>query len=85
MAPWALRKSEPARADIVLYHAAECVRRIALLVQPAMPESAARLLDQLAVTAGDRSFDAWDRALVPGTPLPAPEAVFPRWVEPEAA
>lgn len=82
-APWALRKTEPARADIVLYHAAECIRRIALLVQPAMPASAARLLDQLAVGQGDRSFDAYDRKLTPGTPLPAPEGVFPRWVEPE--
>lgn len=81
-APWALRKTDPARADVVLYHAAEAVRRIALLVQPAMPGSAAKLLDQLAV--GGRMFDAWDERLVPGTPLPAPVGVFPRWVEPEA-
>jgi methionyl-tRNA synthetase len=42
MAPWALRKTDPARADVVLYHAAEAIRRIALLVQPAMPDSAAK-------------------------------------------
>ncbi len=82
MAPWTLRKSDPARADVVLYHAVEAVRRIALLVQPAMPASAARLLDQLAVAQGDRMFAAWDKALVPGTPLPAPQGLFPRWVEP---
>lgn len=83
MAPWSLRKTDPARADVVLYHAAECIRRIALLVQPAMPESAAKLLDQLAIAEADRSFAAFDRKLVPGTPLPAPQGVFPRWVEPE--
>jgi methionyl-tRNA synthetase len=82
MAPWALRKTDPARADVVLYHAAECVRRIALLVQPAMPDSAAKLLDQLAVGADGRSFGAFDARLVPGTALPPPQGVFPRWVEP---
>lgn len=82
MAPWALRKTDPARADIVLYHAAECVRQIALLVQPAMPESAAKMLDQLAVAPEDRAFAAFGKRLVPGTPLPPPQGVFPRWVEP---
>jgi methionyl-tRNA synthetase len=82
MAPWALRKTDPARADIVLYHAAECVRQIALLVQPAMPSSAARLLDQLSVDPADRGFAAFGKRLVPGTVLPAPQGVFPRWVEP---
>ena len=82
MAPWALRKTDPARADVVLYHAAECVRRIALLVQPAMPDSAAKLLDQLAVGEDGRSFGAFDARLVPGTALPPPQGVFPRWVEP---
>ena len=82
MAPWTLRKTDPARADVVLYHAAECVRQIALLVQPAMPGSAAKLLDQLAVAPDDRVFAAFGKRLVPGTPLPAPQGVFPRWVEP---
>jgi methionyl-tRNA synthetase len=82
MAPWSLRKTDPARADVVLYHAAECVRQIVLLVQPAMPRSAAKLLDQLAIPADSRSFAAFEDRLVPGTELPAPQGVFPRWVEP---
>ncbi len=84
-APWALRKSDPARADVVLYHAAECIRRIALLVQPAMPHSASKLLDQLSVDAADRDFAAYAKRLVPGAALPQPEGVFPRWIEPETA
>jgi methionyl-tRNA synthetase len=79
-APWSLRKTDPARADVVLWHAAECVRRIALLVQPVMPGSAARLLDQLGVPADARNFDALGTRLAPGTQLPPPEGVFPRWV-----
>ena len=78
-APWSARKADPARADTILWHAAEAIRRIALLVQPSMPGSAARLLDLLAVPDDDRSFAAFDRALVPGTPLPPPEVLFPRF------
>ncbi len=85
MAPWALRKTDPARADVVLYHAAECVRQIALLVQPAMPESASMLLDQLAVEADRRSFASFGDRLRPGTALPVPQGVFPRWVDPDLA
>lgn len=84
-APWALRKTDPERADVVLYHAAEAVRQIALLVQPAMPTSADKLLDQLAVGADSRDFAAIDQPLVPGTELPAPSGVFPRWVEADPA
>ena len=48
---------------------------------------AAVLLDQLGVPADRRGFGDLGRAaaLVPGTPLPKPEGVFPRHVEPEAA
>jgi methionyl-tRNA synthetase len=46
----------------------------------------AKMLDQLAVPAGTRAFAAQGEsgALKPGTPLPKPEGVFPRYVE-EAA
>lgn len=84
-APWALRKTDPARADVVLYHAAEAVRRIVIMVQPAMPASAAKLLDQLAVPEGRRNFANLDERLKPGTALPQPAGVFPRWSEPEQA
>jgi methionyl-tRNA synthetase len=85
MAPWSLRKTDPARADVVLYHAAECIRQIVLLVQPAMPASAAALLDQLAVPLDRRGFACFGDRLVPGTLLPAPTGVFPRWSEPVEA
>src|SRR5262249_54914565 len=80
-APWALRKTDLARMGTVLYVVAEVVRRIALLTQAFMPDSCARLLDQLAVAADARSFAAWDQALAGGTALPAPSGVFPRFVE----
>jgi len=51
------------------------------LVQPFMPDSAGKILDQLAVPAAERTFAAFDHELASGTPLPAPQGVFPRFVE----
>ena len=83
-APWALRKTDPERMKAVLYTMAEIVRRIALLTQPVMPDASAKLLDLVAVPADSRTFADLDARLEPGTTLPKPEGVFPRYVEPEA-
>ena len=85
--PWKLSKSDPARRDTVLYVTIETVRQIAILTQPVMPQAMARLLDLLAVPADERNFAALGEAgrLVAGTALPAPSAVFPRYVEPEGS
>lgn len=80
-APWSLRKSDPARMATVLYVLAETIRHLAILAQPMMPQSAAKLLDQLAVPSEKRDFAALTTALEPGAPLPKPEGVFPRYVE----
>jgi methionyl-tRNA synthetase len=86
-APWALKKNDPPRMATVLWVLAETVRYLAILVQPVMPAAAGKLLDQLAVPANARDFAHLTEAnaLKPGTPLPAPEGVFPRYVDPEAA
>ncbi|MFB2551612.1 methionine--tRNA ligase [Ensifer soli] len=85
-APWALKKTDPARMATVLYVTAETVRQIAILLQPFMPESAGKLLDLVAVPADRRSFAALGEAgrLVAGTALSAPTPVFPRYIAPEA-
>ena len=82
-APWALKKTDLARMGTVLYVLAETVRRVALLLQPVMPTSIAKMLDQLSVPADRRDFVHFDEALVGGTDLPAPQGVFPRHVETE--
>ena len=83
--PWALKKTDPERMATVLYVTAEVVRRAAIQCQPYMPESAAKLLDLVAVPADQRdfSFSGDKGALVAGTPLPTPTGVFPRYVEAE--
>jgi methionyl-tRNA synthetase len=85
MAPWSLRKTDVARMETVLYVLAEVIRHLAILVQPVVPSSAAKLLDQLAVPADARDFAALARPLEPGAKLPKPEGVFPRYVEAETA
>jgi methionyl-tRNA synthetase len=69
-------------ADGVLYWTAETVRILAILARWAIPTSADALLDLLGQDAAARDFSALRRPIVPGTPLPAPQGVFPRWVEP---
>ena len=82
-APWALKKTDIARMETVLYVLAEALRHIGVLLQPFMPGSAGKLLDQLAVPTDARDFahltDAC--ALKSGTALPAPQGLFPRYVE----
>ncbi len=80
-APWVLRKTDPARMGTVLYAVAETVRRIAILAQPFMPASSAKLLDLVAVPSDKRSFAHLGERLIAGTALPAPQGVFPRYVE----
>jgi methionyl-tRNA synthetase len=86
-APWALAKTDPARQRTVLYVTAEVIRQVAILVQPFMPDSAAKLLDLLGVPGNERDFNylGGGHRLAPQTTLPAPVPVFPRYVEAEAA
>ena len=86
-APWALAKTDPARQKTVLYVTAEVVRQIAILTQPVMPAASAKLLDSLGIPESERNFAILGgvKRIAPGTVLPAPQAVFPRYIEPTAA
>ena len=86
-APWALAKTDPQRQRTVLYVTAEVVRQIAILAQPAMPESSAKLLDSLGIPKDARDFANLGGAtrIEAGTKLPAPVGIFPRYIEPTAA
>lgn len=82
-APWTQRKENPAAMACTLYTLAEVIRCIALMLQPFVPGSAAKMLDQLAVPEDARSFEHLrpEHALKPGIALPKPQGVFPRFVE----
>jgi methionyl-tRNA synthetase len=86
-APWALAKSDPPRQATVLYATAEVIRQVSILAQPFMPSSAGKLLDLLAIPAGERQFSelGGHRRIAAGSTLPAPSPVFPRYVDSEAS
>lgn len=80
--PWVLRKSDPERMATVLWVTLEVLRRVALLIQPVMPDSAADLLDVLGVPGGAaRTFASFDFVVPSGTALPAPTPIFPKYEE----
>ena len=81
--PWAKKKTDPQRMETILYVTAELVRQFAILIQPVMPESALKLLGLLAVAPDARSFASLGAKgrLTPGTAIPEPQGVFPRYVE----
>jgi methionyl-tRNA synthetase len=81
--PWAKRKTDFKRMETILYVTAEILRQVAILCQPAMPKSSGRLLDLLGQSPDARTFAHLGSGgrIVPGTPLPTPTGLFPRYVE----
>jgi len=84
-APWKLSKSQdpeaPARLDATLYTAAESLRIAAVLLAPLLPESTAKIWQQLGMTEPLESVRldtlAWGQ-LPPGQTIGEIAAVFPR-------
>jgi len=80
-APWVLRKTDPRRMATVLRVLLDSLRVIATVLQPFMPASMAQMLDQLGVPQDLRNNASLAIDLPSGVALPAPRAVFPRFVE----
>ena len=80
-APWALKKTDLARMETVLRVLADVLRVVATVLQPFMPGSMAKMLDQLGVPEDARDLAALDTKLADGTVLPPPQGVFPRHVD----
>ena len=82
-APWGLKKTDPLRMEEVLAVLAEIIRQVAVLVQPVMPQSAHKILDQLGISADARGFDQIGGAgrLPSGHVIDKPEPVFPRYIQ----
>nr|WP_294525195.1 methionine--tRNA ligase [uncultured Rhodopila sp.] len=80
-APWALNKTDKVRMGAVLRVLVDTIRVVATLLQPVMPGSMARMLDQLGVAPDARSFASLGTPLTDGAVLPPPQGVFPRYVE----
>jgi len=80
-APWALRKTDTARMGSVLNVLAEVIRCVATVLQPFMPGSMAAMLDQVGAGPDARGLADLLVPLLPGSVLPAPQGVFPRYAD----
>ena len=83
-APWALRKTDPARMEAVLRVLVDVLRVLATGLTAFMPDAMGRMLDQLGVPAEARDFAGLATILAEGEVLPPPVGVFPRLIEDEA-
>jgi methionyl-tRNA synthetase len=88
--PWNLAKTDEGkeRLKTVMYHCAEALRTIAILVYPFMPESAESMMKQLGIEAsaeeqGMDSIAQWG-GLKPGSQTQSAEQLFPRMEEKQA-
>jgi methionyl-tRNA synthetase len=82
-APWALRKTDPERMETVLATLFIAIAQLAVAIQPLIPASASRLLDQMGVPQDLRTFEAigthWYSPLAESDfRLEAPQPLFPR-------
>ncbi|MFM9978923.1 MAG: methionine--tRNA ligase [Sphingomonadaceae bacterium] len=82
-APWALRKTDPERMETVLATLYIAIAQLAVAIQPLVPGSAARLLDQIGISEGLRDFEGimthWYSPLAESDfRLAAPQPLFPR-------
>ena len=82
-APWALRKTDPARMEAVLATLYDAIASLAIMVQPIIPNSATNLLDQMGLLAEQRGYaiiggDWYDTLRASGFTLAAPKPLFPR-------
>jgi methionyl-tRNA synthetase len=82
-APWALRKTDPARMEAVLATLYVAIGRLAAAIQPVIPASAAKLLDHMGVPDNARSYEGlsgnWYAELQSAAfTLAPPVPLFPR-------
>ncbi|HCW63025.1 MAG TPA: methionine--tRNA ligase, partial [Sphingobium sp.] len=82
-APWALRKTDPARMEAVLATLYEAIASLAVMIQPVIPASAAALLDQMGIDADARGYeligsDFYAAQRASGFALSPPKPLFPR-------
>lgn len=74
--PWSLKKTDVVRMASVLRHLHTALRALATVLQPFMPDTMGRMLDQLGVPAEARDLAALATPLTDGTALPPPSPLF---------
>ena len=80
--PWKLAKDETAKPRLaaVLYNLLDCIRRVAILLEPVMPHTSPKIYEQIGA---DESNTTWDsasvrHALAANVTVQKGEVLFPR-------
>ena len=78
-APWKLRKTDERRMNDVLWILADTIRKIGIIVQPFMPDSSNKILDQLSIDISERDFSYLDsKHVIKTNKINSPSPIFPR-------
>jgi methionyl-tRNA synthetase len=86
--PWKARKADPERAAVIMRTGVNLVRLFALLAEPVIPETAARVLDAVAPGVAVRWPDDVGEALHalgPGAAFAVPEVLFRKLTDDDIA
>jgi len=76
--PWHSIKKEPEKAETTLYVASQVVKSLSILLEPFIPESAAKIRDMLDLKIQERDawFSAGETPLRPGHKINRPKPLF---------
>ena len=78
-APWALRKTDPARMQRVLATLCGCIRDLAVAISPVVPDASSRMLDALCISPDKRDLSALAEDPALGAiRVDNPTPIFPR-------
>ncbi len=80
-APWTLYKTNKAQMNLVIYKLLEYIRIIGILLQPIIPSSAEKILNQLQIPKEERNLKSLYNAQVKhGVILPQPTPIFSKFM-----
>jgi hypothetical protein len=81
-APWKSRNTNVSRFMTVMFVLCNCIRRLAILLDPVIPDYSKQMLDQLNIPAHLRTFKSMGSREVNGLRILPPTPIFPKLLFP---
>ena len=77
-APWALKKNNFERMEVVLFTLVETIRQISILLQPFIPNTAEKILEHIKIPHDKRKLKYVDFILKGNVKISIPKPLFPK-------
>ena len=77
-APWALKKNNFERMEVVLFTLVETIRQISILLQPFIPDTTEKILDHIKIPNDQRKLKSVGFILNGNIKISLPNPLFPR-------